>query len=790
MTFTVEQKSQLAKLMATENLRVEHQKIRTAKFDTKNRVLYLPVWQNMTGVLYDLLTGHEVGHALFTPTEGWHDAVLDKSKGRHYKHFLNVVEDARIEKKVKRRYPGLRLSFQKAYSELNDRDFFGLQGRDINTLPFIDRLNLFTKSQYSADWIMFNSEEKEFVSKVEKLESWEDVLTLTAEIYEYSKNEQFQIQNEHYEFDSNDQESDDEYSDDEYEFEESDEIGEPEQTGDETKKQPNDKSEESGANDGEDGEDVEEADNDENGKALNRHKESKESYSDQFEPECLTDESFRKKESLLLDERCKEYVYVDVPKANLQNIITPAKRVHELLSNFYNNGGQISNRYGTSYFFGGIKKEESTKWVSEFKQKNERYIGLLVKEFEMRKAAKSFSKSKLSDTGDIDVNKLSSYRFDDNIFRKVMLTPKGKSHGLVLLLDRSGSMAGNMSGSIEQILVLSMFCRKVNIPFVVYGFGDEVDAHLIDKGFLDPETGERTNRKVNRLPSFEVSENALSFSDVYLREYLNSSMSNSEFTQSVRNMIILQKSYENSSKGRIPRPKSEVLSNTPLTQAIYATGYIMREFRKKNNLDITSMIVIHDGDSDSNRYFYKNGTSRHPYTGVETQSLMQKGFSVTSQNVILRDSEQKYESKFVNDNFYDESLLAAFDWFRQTTKSKIFGFFITSDRVSSLKSQLGYRYVDNTGNPLANEKQSTDRRAKVDVLFKKMREEKFLISHNKGYDSFYLILGGDELKTENDELDIAGKVTTGKLVNAFMKMNKRKAINRVLVSKFIQGMAV
>jgi hypothetical protein len=371
-----------------------------------------------------------------------------------------------------------------------------------------------------------------------------------------------------------------------------------------------------------------------------------------------------------------------------------------------------------------------------------------------------------------------------------MLTPKGKSHGLVLLLDRSGSMSGNMSGSIEQILVLSMFCRKVNIPFVVYGFGDEVDAHLIDKGFLDPETGERTNRKINRLPSFEVSENALSFSDVYLREYLNSSMSNSEFTQSVRNMIILQKSYESSSKGRIPRPKSETLSNTPLTQAIYATGYIMREFRKKNNLDITSMIVIHDGDSDSNRYFYKNSTSRHPYTGVETQSLMQKGFSVSSQNVVLRDSEQKYESKFANDNFYDESLIAALDWFRQTTKSKVFGFFITSDRVSSLKSQLGYRYVDITGNPLVNEKHFTDRRAKVDVLAKKMKEEKFLISHNKGYDSFYLILGGDELKTENDELDIAGKVTTGKLVNAFMKMNKRKAINRVLVSKFIQGMAV
>ena len=82
MLFTAEQKSQLAKLMATENLTVEHQKIQTARFDPQNRILYLPIWQNMTGALYDLLCGHEVGHALYTPASGWHDAVVDESKGK------------------------------------------------------------------------------------------------------------------------------------------------------------------------------------------------------------------------------------------------------------------------------------------------------------------------------------------------------------------------------------------------------------------------------------------------------------------------------------------------------------------------------------------------------------------------------------------------------------------------------------------------------------------------------------------------------------------------------------
>ena len=134
MQFTAEQKSQLAKLMATENLTVEHQKIRTARFDPQNRILYLPIWQFMTGVTYDHLVGHEVGHALYTPAAGWHDAVVDKSKGKNFKSFLNVVEDARIEKKVKRKYPGLNRSFRESFTDLMNRDFFGLEGREYSEL--------------------------------------------------------------------------------------------------------------------------------------------------------------------------------------------------------------------------------------------------------------------------------------------------------------------------------------------------------------------------------------------------------------------------------------------------------------------------------------------------------------------------------------------------------------------------------------------------------------------------------------------------------------------------------
>ena len=132
-------KSILAKLLATENVTVEHGNYQTASFDVKNRVLRLPIWKEMSGNLYDLLVLHEVGHALFTPEEGMHDA---KGHGKGFKSFLNVVEDARIERKIKVKYPGGRRSFIEGYSNLMERDFFGIRNMNLDTLGLIDKINL------------------------------------------------------------------------------------------------------------------------------------------------------------------------------------------------------------------------------------------------------------------------------------------------------------------------------------------------------------------------------------------------------------------------------------------------------------------------------------------------------------------------------------------------------------------------------------------------------------------------------------------------------------------------
>ena len=774
-TFTVESKSALAKLMATENVTIEHRKMSTARFDPINRVLYLPIWKNMSGYMYDLLGGHEVGHARWTPPDGWHNAVIDPTKKMNYKSFLNVVEDARIEKKIQRKYPGLKNSFRWAYAELMEQDFFGIIGKNINKLPFIDRLNIYTKSQYTAN-IKFNEIESGFMERIIALESWEDVIILTDEIYAYSKGEQNQIkQNDFEDFNftnaSEEEDSEDGYGDpeqaDQDNIDAEADNGESEDGESEDGESEDGESEDGESEDGESGkseEDSEEKkDESEESSAWNRDKESSASEEDQFDPECKTDDTYRSNEGSLLDEQCKEYVYLTIPKPIHKNIITPASRVQELLSKHFN-----------SYPHRNI---EFSKYVTDFKRKNERYVSLLSKEFEMRKAATKYSKAKISNTGDLDINKLSSYKFDDNIFRKMTIVPKGKSHGMILLLDRSGSMSENLTSSIEQILVLSMFCRKVNIPFIVYGFGDDI-------------TGRKTdfpNEDYNK-NCFEEKDRSIGFNTVFLREYLNSSMSNSTFSNAFRNMVLLMKAYDrNPLHSRVSHPPGERLSNTPLLQAMVAMKDIMVDFKKKNNLDLTNLVIVHDGDADR-CFYYKEKVTDNSDGFIDSRIR-------PSLNTVIVDNTAKFQYQLPtsknDDSLHEEMTKTIFDWFQKTTESKIFGFFLvpTSYRGKTIRALERQFYDENGKKVIVYGKEYQKSKEKLNLVLKNLRKNKFVISKKPGFDSFFIVVGGNDLAIGNEELTIEGNFTPVKLKNAFSNLNKNKMINRVLVSKFIQGIA-
>jgi len=180
-----ESKNILAKCMAMEDLRVIHDATaETAYFDTENRILCLPVWQDMSNSVYDMLVGHEVSHALHTPTDGWQDFVGD-GKGSQIRHmFLNIVEDARIERMIKDKFPGLKRDFVDAYKHMHEVDMFELKDRTIDLdTPLIDRLNLHFKiGLFGHVTIPFADDEQQYVTRMSKTITFDEVVTLAKDL--------------------------------------------------------------------------------------------------------------------------------------------------------------------------------------------------------------------------------------------------------------------------------------------------------------------------------------------------------------------------------------------------------------------------------------------------------------------------------------------------------------------------------------------------------------------------------------------------------------------------------
>jgi len=187
----LEYKDIVGKLMSQENISIVHAShYKTASFDLESRTLYLPEFANVSEDVYDLMIGHEVSHALNTPKEGWHKST-DK-KGANFKTFLNVVEDARIEKMIQKRFPGLKSSFKKGYKELYDMDLFGIRNKsrkELNDMLLIDRLNLYFKLGQLQSGVSFKKEEIQYVEEMENLKTWKDVVTLSEKLFEYCKEE-------------------------------------------------------------------------------------------------------------------------------------------------------------------------------------------------------------------------------------------------------------------------------------------------------------------------------------------------------------------------------------------------------------------------------------------------------------------------------------------------------------------------------------------------------------------------------------------------------------------------
>ena len=431
-------KGNLARLLATENLVVEHKQCPTAMFDVDRRVLTLPRWDKASGTVYDMLVGHEVGHALFTPNKDWRD-IADCPKD-----FVNVIEDARIEKLMKRKYPGLRKSFAGGYKELNDMDFFSILDEDLNNFSLIDRINLHFKVGASA-MIPFSIEEKVFVARTDLAETFEEVLNIAEDVFNFS--------NQTEEVAEMPAQQPQQQGETESTAGEQSEQQTEEQSSEETD-QPNTQSAGGASSSGAELENVTDDWYDEDGNLMDddpsfdagETSETQRSFDDAAE-------------KLSSKSSGRNPIYVEIPnKVNLDNYIVDWSKLHDWIDL----QAQEPERY-----------EVVDNQYYEFRKESQKEVNYLVKEFECRKSADAYARAGQSKTGVLDTSKLHTYKYNEDLFKKVTIVPDGKNHGLIFILDWSGSMANELLPTVKQLLNLTAFCKKVQIPFEVYAFTNE-----------------------------------------------------------------------------------------------------------------------------------------------------------------------------------------------------------------------------------------------------------------------------------------------------------------------------
>lgn len=391
-----EVKGQLAKLLATEDLIIENRNVSTASFDVERRVLTLPMWEKASTTVYDLLVGHEVGHALYTPAENW---MLDYPEVPQ--SFVNVFEDVRIEKLMKQKYPGLTKTFYTGYSQLADQDFFGLEEHDEEDINLADRINIHYKIGNFTD-ISFESDEQIFVDRAFKTKTFQDVLELANDLTIFLKEQQQQ------------QESLGELS-----FDEDGEMGglmKAPQGGELTDKSPN--------SEGQGQPDVKDMTNEELIDELERLSESNDVGGVHGNLEAVTDKTLQDNLENLNKKTFGEHrepEYVELPDLNMKTVVAHNSEVHEYLNDHYSKSQKHFDQNSDTKPFDIYEKVDNEYRL--FRRAAQKEVNYLVKEFEMRKSADAYARATVSKTGVLDCTKLHSYKYNEDLFKKITTLP-------------------------------------------------------------------------------------------------------------------------------------------------------------------------------------------------------------------------------------------------------------------------------------------------------------------------------------------------------------------------------
>ena len=618
----------LAKLMASENITVEFKKVSTPSFELNSRTLTLPLWKDISKETYNMLVAHEVGHALYTPTERWNEV----SSTEEMRLATNVVEDARIERMILKKYPGCRSDFLKGYKELHEKNFFGLSENSIDGRSLLDRINLYYKS-YGNVYIPFAEEEKVWVDRIDNASTFEEVLEIANDLVE-NKDESVK--------DASDDSAPNEGAEDSDPSEaDSEEEGSNSEGSDVDSDSRDDSSSESDNNESDnsdEGDENEENDNEDSSNSTDANGDSDEEDRTSGDADTSINDSENEEVETSMDSLEKNLNkistsnsrYADrynktlhlvnegLDNVDFDNLIYP---MEEFIKTATLKSHTFFEDYSSNNNIDVIGLSEA---YTTIRSENLKVVNNMVKTFEMKKSASLNARTMTAKTGLIDMNKLPFYKLSDDIFLQNEVTPEGKNHAIMMYLDMSSSMNGEgMTSALAQIINMIMFCDKVSIPYRVYGFSDRVfqwASWSIGKGNYikdfkrkDWKYGLNLDDR-DRHYSDGVSSDKIGFGyadrDTVLVELTRSDAPKADRLKALEyfsSSVVSWRAFKENTyydKKYAFNFTYGLLGSTPLNISLYLAPKVINQYRKEVAAEKMTFFIYTDGDATDSFYAY------------------------------------------------------------------------------------------------------------------------------------------------------------------------------------------
>ena len=754
-------KSTLVKLLAEEDLQVTYKKVPTAHFDVNAREIVLPIWKDKSESVMDMMSLHEVGHALWTPLD-----LIEKGQKQEVKHsFLNVLEDVRIEKMIQEKYLGSKKIFKKAYDELLKKDFFGINEKDLSKLNLIDKINMHYKHVPN---VPFEDNELEWVEKANQTKTADDVLNLAIELQEWMYSQEKDKTDEMFDIDlpfnqneNGDMENQDEKNSSNMESDDTEETEDESEDGDSTSGSGSDRND----------------NQKENESSLNKLKDGGEDFDG---IESVTDSNYTKNQyQAASDEDIKETEILNIPKININEAIVDYKEINKDLTDFYkekSQGSESNKKY----------MEWVVKTLKKFENEQKPVISYMVKEFEMRKAADLYKRASISKTGSLNMDKLHSYSYNEDIFLKMTNLPGATNHGLVMFVDWSGSMADNFHNTLKQTMNLIWFCKRVNIPFEVYAFSNQYG-----------KKSETTNRN---LLAQTPKQNDIVVNDCTLLNMVSSRANKNEFNESMINLWAISNYYsERGNYGGIRHdedyiypiyiPTDFMLGGTPLNNAIVYAMDILPKYKKDNGIQKLHTVFLTDGASHNLTGKYEWGTAWSSEGDVE--EFRQVGISRNYENdVIIVDpinrkkvkcpakKDSEYSKAYYYSTYHNQTEILLSFLKARVQGMNIVNFFIAGRNKKGTVSKHDIEHIFGLN--------SWDDERQIKSIQKEILKNNVAVCTSQGWDEMYVLPGGQKLDVSNDDMsEVQPGAKKSELKKAFSKMSSGRKNSRPVLNKFI-----